>query len=656
MSILLVYSYLALKVNNMSYNIFFLKTIISHAIYLTYLYIYIDLFEVTIFYIQETVDEVYDDEKHEQLKVDTEKMILSKIFSRFPIDGTFLQRAKETLTVIVLEWSECNNIIQDTKIENYHCQNHNRINAGHPLQKCEIERGPCIFDLLQQNVVKYVKNDREENTDFVMMMDASFLGGLLYSDINAIPTIAIGSIASWELMVEHDPKWTPSQKDSILNRLKKVMRQRLQSLGLTRVFLQAKKMRQSLGVETESFRTPFDCFSSVEALFVDFESDDDKHKPVSKGNYKSEDGGGDEHEFNNRVRYIHPFLSPCMPCLKQPVSVKDERNAPVIMVAIPEERSDGIWIRSLIRVLSFVRQSLQEYDECLFDRASCRNRVAKFEVNWLKMTENEKGGNANFFPPVFPSFITSTDSNSVLDSAISNPKTIVAIISCDSESKLLSSFGIEVFCISQSGSNDLNKRDPLHQMLQNSLNQATLDSEVVAIQLLKVLRRKSIDLSKHTRGTLQSFDKRNRKAARQLTGGLLKTLLIVEETAQMNRGNQINLKNSGFREPLHDASTVLIAWLILLFAALYVFMKHILLISWLRDHNRRYHSPSLLNGILLNLAELDDAWRALLDFSKDVTKPFDVYNDEHAAGSIENDHVLQNQSKVRRRRKIKATR
>ena len=213
-----------------------------------------------------------------------------------------------------------------------------------------------------------------------------------------------------------------------------------------------------------------------------------------------------------------------------------------------------------------------------------------------------------------------------------------------------------MFCISQSGSNDLNKRDPLHQMLQKSLNQATLDSEVVAIQLLKVLRRKSIDLSKHTRGTLQSFDKRNRKAARQLTGGLLKTLLIIEETAQMNRRNQINLKNSDFREPLHDASTVLIAWLILLFAALYVLMKHILLISWLRDHNRRYHSPSLLNGILLNLAELDDAWRALLDFSKDVTKPSDVYNDEHVAGSIENDHVLQNQSKVRRRRKIKATR
>jgi len=445
----------------------------------------------------------------------------------------------------------------------------------------------------------------------------------------------------------------------------------------------------------------------------------------SKENYNSEGCGGrgcGERGHANRVHYIEPFLSPCTPCFEQPASLNAERNANVIMVAPPAGKS-AEWTRSLIRALTLARQSLEGYDECLFDRASCQNGVLGFEVDWLNTKKEEKEeDNIDNFPPVVPSFIHNKISNNLLDSAIRSPNTIVALISCDSEPNILSSFGIEVFCVSQNDRRiedefdgsaiNLNGRDPPSQLLLKSLNQDILDPEVIAIQLLKVLRRKSIGVAKSTTETKYSLDRRNKEVATEVTDGLQRTLMIVQTAAQVHRENDwdslqdmqrvtskaimdsinliadINILKSQHTESYfdeqqsYDAFTVFIAWLVFLSATIYIILKDSVLISRLRFHTHHHHrnGNSVSDGILSSLSDLDDAWDTLLVWSNNVTESLFVDNNEHlgtteseadAVGNIENEHQLQHDNNrnnhnhnhnhhghghVRRRRKTKTTR
>ena len=727
---------------------------------------------VTIFYIHDD----HDEEPNKQNTNTTAETISSKIFSMIPLYDNYLERARDSFTLIDLYMNDDK---YDNAIIDDDCRDTtNRIAAAaaadHPLEKCEIKIAPSIFNLLQQNINNYIKpkndnigeegkhnsnnnnssdddnknnvknddsskdnndnsNDNNHFDDFVMMMDASFLGGLLFSEINMIPTIAIGSHRTLKLAVEHEPNWSPSPKQTTMHRLNRIIRQRLFSLGLTSVFVGANKMRQSLSeLQLQSFKSPIDVFLPVVALLVDFVPNDDtlssssispspqkdiNGRSSSKENYISEGGGGDgggsvhlgrQGYGNNRVHHIQPFLSPCSPCLGPLPSSRDvERNtnATVIMVAPPVGKSSK-WTRSLVRALSLTRHSLEGYDECLFDRSSCQNTVLGFEVDWLKTQEEQDI--INTFPPVVPSFIHSKISNNLLDSAIGNPNTIIALVFCGSEAGILSTLGVEIFCISRSdriigdaygdhfgGSTvDLNNRDPSSQLLLKSLNRDTLDPEEIAIQLLKVLRRKSIGFAKSaTTGTIHSVDKRNKDVAIDVTDGLQRMLMIVQAAAQVNRENnwdslydmqrvtskaimvaldsidQIADTNTKQFKSLdaeshfddkqpYDAFTVFIAWMILLSATIYIILKDSVLISRLRSHKNHHHHHhhhrngiSIYDSILSSLSDLDNAWEIFLNWSAIVTEMFDT-NDHlgtavsvpDVVGNNENEQQLQHNS------------
>jgi len=731
--------------------------------------------DVTILYIHDDqdYDEGADDEpnkdhKHKQKTSinTTAEMITSNIFSRIPLYDNYFERARDSFTLIDLYMNDNeydNTIIDDD------CRNtSNSIAAAaadHPLEKCEIEIAPSVFNLLQQNIKKYIKpkssngeegkynnnnNDNNMNSsyddnknkvkdesskdsnknnnefdDFIMMMDASFLGGLLFSEIYMIPTITIGSHRTLKLAVEHEPNWSPSPKQTTIHRLNRIIRQRLYSLGLTSVFVGANKMRHSLlGLHLQSYKSPIDVFLSVVALLVP--NDDTlssssispsrpkemKGRSSSKEKYSSEGGGGvylgGRGYDNNRVHHIQPFLSPCTPCLGQPAAssrdVERNDNATVIMVAPPVGKSSK-WTRSLVRALSLTRQSLEGYDECLFDRSSCQNTVLGFEVDWFKTQEEEEEeeeeGVTDTFPPVVPSFIHNKTSNSLLDSAIGNPNTIIALIFCGYESSILSTLGVEIFCISRSdriigdaygdyfgGSTvDLNDRDPSSQLLLKSLNQDTLDPEEIAIQLLKVLRRKSIGFTKSTTsGTIHSVDKRNKGVATDVTDGLQRMLAIVQAAAHVNRENNwdslhdmqrvtskaimvaldsidlivdIDIKQIKSQDAAsqfddqqpYDAFTVFIAWLVFLSATIYIILKDSVLMSRLRSHKNHHHhhhhhhhrnGKSIYDGILSSLSDLDDAWETFLHWSAIVVEIFD--NNDHLAVS-DADAVDNNENK-----------
>ena len=409
------------------------------------------------------------------------------------------------------------------------------------------------------------------------------------------------------------------------------------------------------------------------------------------------------------MHHIQPFLSPCTPCLGPLAAssrdVERNTNATVIMVAPPVGMSSK-WTRSLVRALSLTRHSLEGYDECLFDRSSCQNTVLGFEVDWLKTQEEEDI--INTFPPVVPSFIHSKISNNLLDSAIGNPNTIIALIFCGSEADILSTLGVEIFCISRSdriigdaygdhfgGSTvDLNNRDPSSQLLLKSLNRDTLDPEEIAIQLLKVLRRKSIGFAKSaTTGTIHSVDKRNKDVAINVTDGLQRMLMIVQVAAQVNRENnwdslydmqrvtskaimvaldsidQIADTNTKQFKSLdaeshfddkqpYDAFTVFIAWIIFLSAAIYIILKDSVLISRLRSHKNHHHHHhhhrngiSIYDSILSSLSDLDNAWETFLNWSAIVTEMFDIndhlgtaVSDPDVVGNNENEQQLQHNS------------
>lgn len=602
------------------------------------------------------------------------------------------------------------------------------IAAAHPLDRCAIEMAPAVLKLLLGAVDIHIKpktrgqmkpssNDRNTNNevfgndgtdslDFVMVMDASFLGGLLFSEMKLIPTIAIGSHHTLMLAIEHEPKWNPSPKRMTMDRMDKIFLQRLYSFGLTGDFIRANQMRHSLGLQQlKRLTSPLDHLLPVVALLVDLIPSDVTHTlstsislhngDGSRERNNSDDLHAGEQRYGYRVHNIQPLLSPCTLCLGQRTPWKNENNSSVIMVA-PQTGLSAKWIRSLIRALSMTKQSLEGYDDCLFDRISCQNGVVGFEVDWLTM----RGEEDDNFPPVVPSFIHREVSVSLLDSAIRNQNTMVALIHCDSESNILASFGIEVFCISQnnriskidsvgdllyekgygsdSASFDLAyARDSPSRLLQESISRENINPEEVATKLLSVLRRKSTgsETSITTEQTC-STRKRNRAVATWIASGLQRTVTIVQAAAQVHRANswdnlqemqritssaitkalhsmddilqdenfeQVdnNRERVGGKQEVYDGFTVFLAWLVFLSAIIYIIFKESTVMKRWRQHRHHYYhrnGGSFIDSILIRLKDLDDAWDLLLSWSSEFssTRPVLETRDDHIVGSNEN--------------------
>lgn len=640
--------------------------------------------EVTIFYISYNGDSMDTNDKNQTIA----DSIQSDIFQRMPPNENVIQRARDSFRCVELNLNKytSKNKAGDKDLKTFGACKKN-FDAAHPLDKCAIEMAPTVLKLLRYETSIHIPPQTRGNDtkrfDFVLMMDAGFLGGLLFSEIEMIPSIVIGSHHTLMFAIEQETNWSPSPNRMTLDRMDRIFLQRLYSFGLTGVFIRANRMRQSLGLtQLQRLKSPLDHILPVVAVLADLVPSDyplvrlasshssaegrPMNTPIDQREiYGAED---DRQGFGYRVHNLQPLLSPCNLCLDEITPRMIENNSTVIMVAPPANVS-AKWIRSLIRALSITKHSLEGYDDCLFDRATCRNGVVGFEVDWLSMSEEDD----DHFPPVIPSFIHREESVSVLDSAIRNPNTMIALIHCDSGSNILATFGIEVYCISQSDRiptiysvGDLleekgyegaaKSRGYPATLLENSINRENISPEEVATQLLNVLRRQSVGSEAASMAErVDSMENRNKEVAEWITSGLQRALTIVQSAARVHREtiwedprqmqqvtssaianglhsmdfisgiNHVNNRQDmATKQGIYDLFSVFVAWVVFLSAAIYIILKDSVAMKRWRQHRLHLYyrnGGTIIDSILNRLNDLDNTWDMILSWSSGLSTP-----------------------------------
>ena len=640
-------------------------------------------------------------------------LIQLELFKRLPPNDNVLQRAQDSFRFVGMN-------LNDYFLCSY------KAAPSHPLDSCSIAMAPAVLKLLLNEMPLQIPpttigSDGTKRFDFVLMMDASFLGGLLFSEIKMIPSIAIGSHNTLMFAVEQEPNWNPSPNRKTLDRMDMVFLQRIYSLGLTGGFLKANQLRHSLGMKR--LKTPLDHLLPVVAILADLVPSDivlplseDETYPNThshNGSHEKHSNENEERGYGYRFHNLQPLLPPCSLCLDAQSPTKVDTSAPIILVSPPTGVS-AKWTRSLIRALSLTKQSLEGYDECLFDRATCRNGVAGFEVNWQ---------GDDYFPPVPPSYVHREISDSLIDSAIRNPNTIIALIHCDSEASILAGFGIEVFCITQSNRiptidsvDDIlhekgydygsNVMDSSSKLLRESLSRENINSEEIATQLLTVLRRKSVG-SQTSVDDGDSLEKKNREMATWVTSGMQRALTIVQTTARLHRKNSwkdprqmqrvtssgitkaLNLidrgedikqaKNNwqdfGMKQDIDAIFTVVLACLVFLSASIFIILKDSVPMKRWRHHRRHHYyrnGGTIFDSFLNRLDDLEKAWDMFVSWSSQFSTAkltVDSHGDrigrsksnENSGNNTRKDQQPQHnnnhhQSQMRRRRKTKTTR
>ena len=680
--------------------------------------------EVTIFYMFQD-DALVTSQKNQEI-IDS---IQADVFDRIPFSANLNERAQDLFRLVKLNLNDYVGKVESKSETNSYTVDLNEVHdckqvtAAHPLNRCSIEIAPVILKLLLDEIDNHIgskprgkknstskvsindKDDgnyRRDQFDFVMMMDASFLGGLLFSEIKLIPTIAIGSHDTLMLAIEHEPEWIPSPKRTTLDRIDKIFLQRLYSLGLTGVFLQVNKMRLSLGLQgLERIKSPLDIFLPAVAMLVDLIPSDVAFPLVSplslvsqtsstsssyiddnsRYRYSIDDFRDRGQGYSYRVHNIQPLLSPCTFCSNKESSWNVEKNHSSVVMVSPRAGVSAKWTRSLIRALSITKNSLEWYDDCLFDRATCQNGALGFQVSWLVEPKEEDDN----FPPVVPSFIHRELSVNLLDSAIRNPNTIIALVHCDSESNILASFGVEVFCISRSNripskdsvvdllyekgfEGDFDRSHP-SRLLQESIQRDTINPEEVATQLLHALRRNSIrSETSVTTESMDSVGKRNKKVATWVTSRMKATMTIVQVAARVHRETRwenlremqqvissaiteaLNLLDDNLahvenlqeanskkfdtdrKQELHDVFTIFIAWLVFLSTIIHILLKDSVVMKRLRQsrqYNYNRNGGSLFDSVLTRLKDVDDAWNIFLSWSSDLIAMKSIFNSNY---------------------------
>lgn len=591
-----------------------------------------------------------------------------------------------------------------------------RKTTSKPFDDCAIQKAPSYMRLLETisnqsnptNLSSTPYHQLGEEPD-VLVSDAAFMGGMLFSEVERIPTVAFGSYETLDLAIEHDVAWYPAPDGIFPYRMYQIVRQRLYSLSLTEAFLKTNRMRKELGLP--SHKSPTDILLPVVALFVEFiPSDSLPFAPP-----KPRDDGTGRRSSANRVHQIQPLLSPCTPCVEEPPIWAAKKNTPIVMVQ-PPERASASWVRSLIRSLTLARQSLDDYDECSWDTFSCRKDMS-FEVVWLQ--KRNQNGNYSIisgepekhFPPVVPSFIHKETSINILDSVIRHPNTVVAMAHCNSDLHTVSALGVGIFCLSHTScrQSDYRNDSSFDSLSRGGSN--VLDPREVATQLLRLLRQKSLD------GDNLQIRKNQAIAAHGIPHGMDTAVVIVSMVAQTHRENKpwasltemqqtsatsimealerlASLEKGGggdlksddrSRLEIHfdekqpyDAFTVLIAWVVFLSALTYVLMKDSIA-RW-RRRKPPYRGDSLSDGIFSRLPDLDEAWDTLVTWYREqpvlaIAESFTLSRAQaenqnikstsgvdiaHSAstpqGNQQPQHHNHHQGHVRRRRKVKTTR
>jgi len=666
-----------------------------------------------------------------------------EIFQRIPLSGSsrdaiqqdlmLHSRAKESFRLVRLVLKDENN----DSVVSEACKNDKTFPAAaSPLDHCAIEIAPKVLKLLSDNIIKHLEapkqqrmkagssnhttvdrddddtanhgtnhRHRNNNHDFVLVMDAGFLGGFLFAEVERIPVVTIGSHKTLLLATDHEPNWSPSPQRTFVQKMDRIWAQRVYSFSLTRVFLKANAMRHSLGMGRLAL--PLEHFLPVVAVVLDMIPTnmalsnskskggqntifDDEEKNIESTELVNNNEASHSYgrSYGYRVHNLQPLLPPCIPCLDQPTtSLKTKKgNDSFVILVAPKAGVSARWTRSLIRALSLTKQSLESYDECLFDRKTCQNGVVDFSVDWLAMiqrTNNE----TNFFPPVFPSFIHRVASVGLLDSALRNPNTILALIHCDSESNILASLGIQVICMSQNhqvpnfhsvsdvlhekgycgrSTNDENAvvdldGDSHSRLLQESLGRDddTMDPKEIATQLLRFLRKKSIGppSTSTTQQTDRGVEKQKKEVASWVSSGMKRTITIVETAARVHRNNywdnprqmqqlvsreitktlqqqanqlfqHVDNQEDHVQEEQDDFS-VFVAWLIFWSTIVYIALKDsIAMKQWRQHRNHQYYrnGGSILDVISSRLRDIDDVWDMLLSWLSDLPTTKSVFD------------------------------
>ena len=157
-------------------------------------------------------------------------------------------------------------------------------------------------------------------------MDATLVGGLLFSELWRIPTVAIASHQALDLAIEHDPDWTANPEWHVLYRLYRIFRQRLYSLSLTGPFLEVNRLRRELRLRP--LKSPMGYFLPVVALLVEF-------SPIDLIPSMTQD------HWQKRVHITGSLQAPCTPCLHlAPLSLSlkslpRKLNSTIVMVSPP---------------------------------------------------------------------------------------------------------------------------------------------------------------------------------------------------------------------------------------------------------------------------------------------------------------------------------
>jgi hypothetical protein len=306
------------------------------------------------------------------------------------------------------------------------CKINHNYNKHHPMEHCAIKQAPEIFKMLQERQFNnQLQKSHHPNTD-LLIMDAGFLGGLLYSEFVKIPSIVWGSYQSLQLTVEHHPNWRPMMEWHGFYGIYRMALQRWYSLGLTGEFVKMNRLRHVLGFPR--LKSPVDSLVMVSAMLVDGFPKDLRMQGDTTNEYEN----GKRTFGYTFVHRYSPLLPPFIPCLSpQKVSSQNDTSAidhPILLVLPPPSDVSANWTRDMIRAITVARQSLKSYDDCAWDSWSCSNPFSHFRVVWI---DDGQSNNTKFhsFPFVVPDFIyRETEHENLLDAIFRYPTTSVAMV------------------------------------------------------------------------------------------------------------------------------------------------------------------------------------------------------------------------------------
>jgi len=507
-----------------------------------------------------------------------------------------------------------------------------------PFDMCAIHAAPGTALLIQNYVPLSDATLSPIGSELpdVLITDASLVGSMMMSEVWAIPTVVVAGPAFVPLAVEHDTAWS-SQRGSLLKRLWDLLRQRFQSLAMTKTFMEMNKMRRDFGLPP--LRKPIDYLRPVAAIIMEFVQDDSIPGIDAT---KARQPFVEMTKHWERIHVVGPLQPPCVRCevksqsnargRKQPSNSNKDRTRPTILV-IPPSSPTPTWTRTILQGVITAQQSLGRYDDCDWDSLSCQKPYNNFQVVWLEKANDGRRTVETYFPPIQVDSVEWETYSSLLDTLSHHPKTILAMMPCDRDSAILENvMKISVICLEET------ERFPLKP---EQLPPSATEPHELAARILQLLRARQLN---EQRASSKSSSEDKRPPTAQ--GSLTRTVSIIERVVATHHQNYPwrsladvqrittqavkNLTKTVTNDytttaseedefdwqPPYDTFTVLVAWLVLLTSGIYIGVKDLVPARSIRrrNHYLNNHLPSSASDGLFTRPDLDDAWAVWLEW------------------------------------------